>query len=432
MRTDSIISKALIALTLAFAVQTTASAQLGNLLNKAKNAVQEKTKDVVEQGENVVTQSTLKSAQEVLGEAPALPWVMDENAPAQQLDALVAALSGMNSDKTKAFGEQISARAEYDAKLLAGMQDKTIREDEALKTAATKELELADKLFSALVKKGTAYGLENMQKRATGEWYHQGPVKLNFPGEDQTYYVTIQNNDAVFCTKDDVDGIIVGDAGIEAARKSFMDNLNIAWLLEGYAKGKDVAYEKEYYRATLAANTLGNAINNNTKEVVDRVNKYRADLKKQYSSQNNTNTSSKQSSGSSNNSSQGRPAKSIRGNNSNVTAYVGSTQVGTAKLSGSSVRVYTSGSTGATGEIRSTSTGYTVDFRGTSNRYSIDKVGDKLSFKGANNRQLGSVTHNATMRKYQVQREGSTATIAEFDDSLDPRFAALFFYNFFD
>jgi hypothetical protein len=36
------------------------------------------------------------------------------------------------------------------------------------------------------------------------------------------------------------------------------------------------------------------------------------------------------------------------------------------------------------------------------------------------------------MRKYEVRREGSTGTIADFPDSLDPRFAALFFYNFFD
>ncbi|MBR5724306.1 MAG: hypothetical protein IKX62_02895 [Bacteroidales bacterium] len=428
MKTESIISKALIALALMFAVQAPAGAQLGNLLNKAKNAVEEKTKEAVEKGENAVKQSTLKSAQEVLGEAPALPWVMDEKAPAQQLDALLSALSGMASDKTQAFGEQISARAEYDAKLLAGMQDKTIREDEALKAAATKELELADKLFGALVKKGTAYGLTNMQQRTNGDWYHQGPIKLSLPGEDQTYYVTVQNDDAVFCTKDSVDGIIVGDAGIAAARKAFMDNLNIAWLLEGYAKGKDKAYDKEYHRASLSADILGKAINNNNKEVVDRVNKYRADLKKQAANMNtNTNNSSTQSSSGTNNA-KGRPAKSIRGSNSNVTAYVGSTQVGTAKLNGSSISVYTKGSTGATGVIHSS----TIDFRGASNRYRIDKVGETLNFRAANNAPLGSVEHNKTMRKYQVKRNGSTATIAEFDDSLDPRFAALFFYNFFD
>ena len=427
MKKENIISKALVALALVFAVQATASAQLGNLLNKAKNAVQEKAAEVVEQGENTVQQNSLKSARDVLGEPPALPWVMDEKAPAQQLDALIAALGGMNSDKTKAFGEQISARAEYDAKLLAGMADKTIREDADLKKAAEKELELAEKLYSGLVKKGAAYGLNNMKKNAEGAWYHQGPVKLTVPGEDQTYYVTIQNNDAVFCTKDDVDGIIIGDAGIKAAQKALLDNLNIAWLLEGYAKGKDVAYEKEYYRATLAANTLGNAVNNNKKEVVDRVNKYRAELKQKYAGQgsSNTNTSSKQSGG---NSAKGRPAKRIQGSNSNVTAYVGNSQVGTAKLSGSSIRIYTNGSTGATGVINN----YSIDFRGTSNCYRIDKVGETLNFRGANNRPLGSVSHNKTMRKYEVRREGTSSAIAEFDDSLDPRFAALFFYNFFD
>ena len=100
----------------------------------------------------------------------------------------------------------------------------------------------------------------------------------------------------------------------------------------------------------------------------------------------------------------------------------------TTKLAGSNINVYTKGSTGATGVIHSSS----IDFRGTSNRYRISKVGEELRFYGANGGNVGSVQHNKNMRKYEVKREGSTATIAEFDDSLDPRFAALFFYNFFD
>ena len=421
MKTINIFAKAFVALTLAFTAQATAQAQLGNLLNKAKEVVTDQA--------GKAGQATAKSAQEVLGEAPARPWVLDENQPADQMDRLLQALGGMNSDKTKEFGEQISARAEYDAKLLAGMEDKTILEDAELKKQATKELELADKFYAKVVKKGSAYGAENMRKRADGTWYHQGPLKLTVPGKAETYYVTVQNNDAVFCSKDDFDGKLVGDAAIEAAREAFTANLNAGWLLEGYAKSKSETNEQAYYRASFVANTIGNAIVNNKKEVVDRVNKYRSDLRKQYSGDNQGNsTAAKKSSGSSSSSSSGRPAKRIQGSNSNVTAYSGSTQIGTAKLSGSNINVYTKGSTGATGVIHSSS----IDFRGTSNRYRISKVGEELRFYGANGGNVGSVQHNKNMRKYEVKREGSTATIAEFDDSLDPRFAALFFYNFFD
>ena len=421
MKTINIFAKAFVALTLAFTAQATAQAQLGNLLNKAKEVVTDQA--------GKAGQVTAKSAQEVLGEAPARPWVLDENQPADQMDRLLQALGGMNSDKTKEFGEQISARAEYDAKLLAGMEDKTILEDAELKKQATKELELADKFYAKVVKKGSAYGAENMRKRADGTWYHQGPLKLTVPGKAETYYVTVQNNDAVFCSKDDFDGKLVGDAAIEAAREAFTANLNAGWLLEGYAKSKSETNEQAYYRASFVANTIGNAIVNNKKEVVDRVNKYRSDLRKQYAGDNQGNsTAAKKPSGSSSSSSSGRPAKRIQGSNSNVTAYSGSTQIGTAKLSGSNINVYTKGSTGATGVIHSSS----IDFRGTSNRYRISKVGEELRFYGANGGNVGSVQHNKNMRKYEVKREGSTATIAEFDDSLDPRFAALFFYNFFD
>ena len=110
MKTINIFAKAFVALTLAFTAQATAQAQLGNLLNKAKEVVTDQA--------GKAGQVTAKSAQEVLGEAPARPWVLDENQPADQMDRLLQALGGMNSDKTKEFGEQISARAEYDAKLL--------------------------------------------------------------------------------------------------------------------------------------------------------------------------------------------------------------------------------------------------------------------------------------------------------------------------
>lgn len=422
MKTVNFFAKAFVALTLAFAAQAPAQAQLGNLLNKAKNAAQEKAKEVVtDQAGKAAGQVTAKSAQEVLGEAPARPWVLDES-QSGNMERLIGALGGMNQEKTKEFGEQISARAEYDAKLLAGMENKTIIEDAELKKQAKKELELADKFYGLVLKSGATYGPVGMKKNAQGDWAVVGALKLPVPGSD--YSVTIQADEAVFCTKDSYDAALADDAAVQAAKVAFTTNLNMGWLLEGYAKGKSEEFEQAYYRATFAANTYGKAVVNNKKEVVDRVNKARAEAVRRAEAEQKASQASSGGSGSGS----GRPAKRIQGSNSNVTAYSGSTQIGTAKLSGSNISVYTKGSTGATGVIHSSS----IDFRGTSNRYRISKVGEELRFYGANGGNVGSVQHNKNMRKYEVKREGSTATIAEFDDSLDPRFAALFFYNFFD
>ena len=443
MKTLNIITKVSIALALMFSVQTAAQAQFGNLVNKAKNAAQQKAKEAVgqkaketaqqktkeiatEQVEKAAQQLTAQSAQDALGEAPALPWVLDANSPAEQMEKLIASLSETNMDEAKLLGKQVSDRAEYDAKLLAGMDDKSIREDEALRQAATRELELADKFFSSLVKVGSPYGPDNMKKKPEGVWYQQGPLKLNLPGKNATYHVKALRTDTVFCNPDNLDAIVVDDAGIEAAKKAVMANQNIAWLLDGYAMVKDVAYEKEYHRATLAANAIGKAIKSNNAEAAQHANQVRADILKQIPTQAKTSSSSTKSS--SKDSTPGRAAKSIQGSNSSVTAYVGGTQVGTARTSGSDIYVYTKGSTGSTGIIHSS----TIDFRGTTNRYRFSKVGDGLNFYGANGGPVGSVTHNKTMNRYEVRREGTSSSIAEFPDSMDPRYAALLLYKFFD
>ena len=53
-------------------------------------------------------------------------------------------------------------------------------------------------------------------------------------------------------------------------------------------------------------------------------------------------------------------------------------------------------------------------------------------FYGSNGMSVGKVWHNTAMRRYEVQREGSSASVAEFTDSVSPAYAALLFYNFFD
>ena len=421
MKTISILTKAFIVLTMACAVPATAgAAQLGNLLNKAKESIQEKAKEAV--------QNAPKPAQVVLGEAPALPWVLDANAPAQQMSQLIASLAAMDPDKTKAFGEQISARAEYDAKLLAGMENKTILADAALKEQAEKELKQWDKFFTQLLDKSKGYGPDNMQKSASGAWFVDGPVRITVPGQGTESYVTLIQNKEIFCNKS-LAPTLVNDAAVQAARVATTYNINEAWLLEGYAKGKNDTYEKEYYRATFAANTIAHAIANNKQDVVASLTPKPQTTTTGGGSGSNTKPAGNSgSSGSSGSSSNTRAASSISGSGSSVTASAGGSQVGTARVTGSNINVYTKGKSAPTGVIKSS----TIDFRGTTNRYSFSKSGNDITFKGANGSTLGTVRRNTTTHKYEVRRQGSTAIVASFSDSMDPRFAALFFYKFFD
>lgn len=129
-----------------------------------------------------------------------------------------------------------------------------------------------------------------------------------------------------------------------------------------------------------------------------------------------------------------RHASYIDGQGGNVRTLDGRRNaIGRTGVVGGDIYVYTgTGGSVSTGKIRRMGDGYTVDFRGSTNVYRIGKLGDDLVFYGSNGVSVGKVRHNGAMRRYEAQRDGSTATIAEFPDSIDPVCAALLFYNFFD
>jgi len=129
-----------------------------------------------------------------------------------------------------------------------------------------------------------------------------------------------------------------------------------------------------------------------------------------------------------------RHASYIDGQGGNVRALDGRRNaIGRTSIVGSDIYVYTgTGGSVSTGKIRRMGDGYTVDFRGSTNVYRIGKSGNDLVFYGSNGVSVGKVRHNDAMRRYEAQREGSTAVVAEFSDSIDPACAALLFYNFFD
>lgn len=129
-----------------------------------------------------------------------------------------------------------------------------------------------------------------------------------------------------------------------------------------------------------------------------------------------------------------RRASYLDVSSSEVRALDGSRRaIGRASVVGGDIYVYNgTGGSVTTGKIRKVGNDYYVDYRGNSNTYRISQVGEYLVFYGSNGMSVGKVWHNTAMRRYEVQREGSSASVAEFTDSVSPAYAALLFYNFFD
>ena len=278
METRQIITKAFIMVGLICGMQTTASAQLGGVLNKAKSAVKSKVKNATEEVKEKATSDAKKEAanakskvlskglQKALGDAPDCPWVLDEKATEAQMENLIKQLGSMNSEKTKAFGEQISARAEFDKKILDGMKNKTLPHDDGVWDKAYKEMQKFEKFYGILINKGIGYGPTNIKKDDQGNWCQEGAVRIII---GNNAYVTIKNDKPVFCTLA-YDAIFLDEEGIKKAQEAYRFNINSAWLLEGFPKTYDESLEQSYYRASFAANTIGHAIVNNKPENIER------------------------------------------------------------------------------------------------------------------------------------------------------------------
>ena len=274
MKQMSMIAKAALATVLALACQTPCNAQLGGLINRAKNAVKETVQDKARESAQQATQQVTdqvqqRAAQEVLGEAPPCPWIMEESATDQQMRALIAQLGKMNPDKTKAFGEQISARAWYNKRLIEGVRNRMFQASSSLELKASKEMEKWGAFYQLLLNNGANFGSCNMKQDDAGVWYVEGQPLFLIRGEGQTYYVTIKDDKPVFCSLA-YDATFVDEAGVNAALNAYIANINTAWLLEGYAKENDNILEKEYFRATFTANTIGGAITNNDPSNIER------------------------------------------------------------------------------------------------------------------------------------------------------------------
>lgn len=137
----------------------------------------------------------------------------------------------------------------------------------------------------------------------------------------------------------------------------------------------------------------------------------------------------------------GLKADNIEISGSEIYAYSNRKRIGKARLEGDNIFVYSEGKTGSNGCIKAVNvvTDYrgeaeingnaSIDFLGSINAYEFFQKNDNCTFYGARHVTLGEVQHVGS--KFKVYN-AKGQPIGEFPDSLDPRFGALFLYEFFD
>ena len=280
MKTRQLTMRVLMAIIIAFGVQTTANAQLGGLLNKAKSAVKSKAKDAIDNAKNDAKKQANKEKEKVqtavaekqiaatIGEAPECPWVLAKGVKASDIDQFVQQLGKMDHEKTKAFAEQINARAEYNKYMLENMKTGgPVPFDATIFSTATDEKQNWKTLYGNLLNRGSVYGPGNLRKTDQG-WGTDTKIQIIIDTKNGIF-VTTKDNKGMFCSLGG-DGIYVDEDKLPLAKEAFTFNLNAAALLEGFAQHQDDALERSYNRALMAAKFIGEAIANNSPDNLEK------------------------------------------------------------------------------------------------------------------------------------------------------------------
>lgn len=269
-----------------------AHAQLGNLLNqakqKAKNAVRQEVSRATQQAtgaainalegnaqgnnqnnsqsNNQETQSSFVSEQNSnaasvsktpIPEGPAVPELMKLTPSWNQYDATGMQIANFawglrkaSNDEMRELAEQLTARAKYDRSILAGLEDGTYEmeyeEKYELKTRLENELANWSALYSELGEITSLLFSAEFKQDEHGLWYYEGNQLFivgmhmtNIPASEEgivgnrTTLFTSRDNKAFFCTSDYQPKVANSDE-IAMAKRDQNLMTNIAILFEGY------------------------------------------------------------------------------------------------------------------------------------------------------------------------------------------------------
>ena len=297
-----------------------ANAQLGNLVNRAKNAVQQEVSKKKQQasgaainaleGNDKGTES--KSAQTMAANpaaeqtapkaavpsGPEIPELMSKKPANNQYDEtgkyfnkLVWGLREMPPKEALALAEKLTARAKWDRQILAQMNDGTLESDYELYDKLQDELSNWAYFYSQLGQTASLFfSAKFMKDEASGRYYYEGTrlfhVGLSMTGVPESQEGITKDNTCLFTQKDDK--VFFCDAGyqpifatpeqVEQAKRDFNMMLNIGFLFEGYPvewcqsaqRGVLAEEYNQYYQSAMAyAGTAERAIQGNSPDNIE-------------------------------------------------------------------------------------------------------------------------------------------------------------------
>ncbi len=290
-----------------------AHAQLGNLLNRAKNAVEQGVSRTTQQasgaainaieGNDQGTQtssnasSALSSAvSSVTGNSipagPEVPELMSLAPSWNPYDATGKYISGLawglrkkSGDETRELAAKLTARAKYDREIIAGMENDKYEYDYDTKEKLENEVANWTNLYTQLGQIVNLFFSAPLKKDANGLWYYEGShlflVGLSMTGVEASEEGIVRNKSARFTQRDNktffcssnYEPLVADSDQIAMATRDYNLMQNIAILFEGYpidyrketergVMAED--YEQYYNRALIYAQTAKLAIDGNS------------------------------------------------------------------------------------------------------------------------------------------------------------------------
>ena len=300
MKKNHSIVRIVMVVAIAFGVQTTASAQLGGLLNKAKKAVKEKAESVISSQKDkakqqvekakgeVSAKTTAKAASAIVGAEPECPEMMSLNQYGHHDNALYEKLYSFRfatADEAREFGSKMTARYLWGKKIKENMgyEGKPIPYDSDLSSKIDNEAAMYEQFYGKIYQLVSLFAPVQMKlDQSVGAWYYEGRAtfymqmsqigvpssekgiktsnpaggRLAFEMKDNKYVFIDSNHNPRFLEDDEME--------VAKNELNFVKNLSI--LLEDIAKADDEYMPK--YQATLtfvgglnqalAANSLDN------------------------------------------------------------------------------------------------------------------------------------------------------------------------------
>ena len=254
-----------------------ANAQLGGLLNRAKNAVQQEVSKATQKasgpaintlegndqgttGNNIPQTTAVNSAAEqtapkaAVPTGPEIPELMSKKPSENQNDEtaryfnkLVWGLRKTPTEDIQVLAEKLTARAKWDRQILDQMKNGTMESDYELWDKLQDELSNWAYFYSQLGQTASLFFSAKFKKdEASGRWYYEGDrlfhVGLFVTGVPESQEGITQDGSCLFTQKDNknffCDGgyqpIFATPAQLEQARRDYNMMLNIAFLFEGY------------------------------------------------------------------------------------------------------------------------------------------------------------------------------------------------------